>query len=75
MDNLYYLMSLNVIAYVKMKGFKVVKTEKTDNNRVKYWFEDNIQLQQAITDYKNNKELKEFIKLLKETKDEIHNLK
>lgn len=75
MDNLYYLMSLNVIAYIKMKGFKVDHIEKTDNKRIKYWFKNSEQLQQTIQRYKDNKELKEFVRLLKETKDEIHNLK
>jgi hypothetical protein len=75
MENLYYLMSLNVVAYLKMKGFKPIKIERTNNNRIKYWFIDSEQLQKTIEEYKQNKELKDFIRLVKETKDEIHDLK
>jgi hypothetical protein len=58
-----------------MKSFKVINIEKTDNNRVKYWFNDSEDLQNTIEEYKQNRELKEFIRLLKETKDEIHDLR
>jgi hypothetical protein len=69
MDNiLFQTSSLNIVAWLLTKGFTVKEKIKIDNQTV-FFFDRNNTLQQAINDYNNNQELKNFIAKFKIVKE------
>lgn len=74
-ENLRYVMSFNIIAYLKLKGFEVRDKEITKDNKVKYWFDDKPELLETIKDFKTNKEILNFIEIQKQLKKEMYELK
>jgi hypothetical protein len=68
--NTYYTQSLNIAAYLKFKGFKILNSE-TIKNITTFYFERTDSLNQAIKDYNNDTELKMFITAFREVKEMI----
>lgn len=73
--NLRYVMSFNIIAYLKLKGFEIRDKEITEDDKVKYWFDDKPELLETIKDFKNNEELLKFIDIQKQLRKEMYELK
>ncbi|MGM7720467.1 DUF5659 domain-containing protein [Metabacillus sp. Hm71] len=71
MKNEFRLMSVNVIAYLKMKGIKPIRIEKNDQNSVSHYFENTDELHFYLKEYKKDKNLQSFIKNLTETRQAI----
>ena len=68
MNSLFQTSSLNLVAWLLVKGFKVKEKIKIDNSTI-FYFDRVHELQQAINEYNQNQELKDFIakfKLVKE---------
>lgn len=66
--------SLNLICYLKASGFNEYQYFK-EEGKVYYCFpEDDPQVGKAITEYKNNTFLHEYLNKFKETKKEIRDL-
>lgn len=67
MENLYKVKSLNVVAYLRLKGFTIAKVEK-DKNEANFYFEKSKELFKVIDEYNSNQELKKFISSFKEVR-------
>lgn len=75
MNKKYYeVLSLNLVAYLKMKGFSVVKAEKTPKG-VQFYFEKSQELFDAVTEYNQDEYLKKFISEFKAVKDIVNALR
>ena len=73
-NELFYIFSINTVAYLRSKGLIPVKIERSDRtNKKMFWFKKDLQFDIAIAEYKRNSELQEFIVALKQVKEEIHN--
>ena len=68
------LMSINVIAYMKMKGIKPLKIEKDTDGSVAHYFENTDELHSYLKEYKKDKHIQEFITKLTETRKQIKSL-
>jgi hypothetical protein len=72
----YYLMSLNVVAYIRARGIEPLDEPiKTDDGKVKYIFEDTEEFRKLLTEYNNNEFIQMFIGKLRLTKNEIQLIK
>ncbi len=60
-NKLYFVTSIYLNSYLLMKGFKLEKTAKLDNNKIAFFYDDTIELHNAIKEYKDNKDLSEFV--------------
>jgi hypothetical protein len=74
MSSEFKLMSINVIAYLKMKGLKPIRIEKANEGNVVHYFENTNELQFYLKEYKKDKHLQEFITKLAETRKQIKSL-
>lgn len=73
MNNEFKLMSINVIAYLKMKGLKPIRLEK-ENGSVVHYFDNTDELHFYLKEYKKDKNLQSFISQLAETRHAIKTL-
>jgi hypothetical protein len=73
MNNEFKLMSINVIAYLKMKGLKPIRLEK-ENGSVVHYFENTDELHFYLKEYKKDRNLQNFISNLAETRHAIKTL-
>ena len=74
MNNYYDVLSLNLAAYLRMKGFEIQRVKKTDKGVV-FYFERTNELFDAVTEYNNNVELKKFISEFKHIKQIVKAMK
>jgi hypothetical protein len=74
MENLYKIKSFNVVAYLRLKGFSMVKVQK-ENNEASFYFDKSKELFDAVDEYNNNDELKKFISSFKEVRTIASSLK
>lgn len=70
MKDYFYTSSMNIAAWLLSKGFEVEQKTRLDNQTVLY-FKRSPELQQALNDYNNNKELKSFITCYGKVRDVI----
>lgn len=68
------LMSINVIAYMKMKGLKPLRLEKNSEGSVEHYFENTDELHFYLKEYKKDKNLQNFISSLADTRNAIKNV-
>jgi UTP-glucose-1-phosphate uridylyltransferase len=74
--SLYYLMSINIISYIRANGIEPIGLpEKTSDNKIKYYFEDTIELKRLLDQYHQDIFLQNFINKLKLTKQEMQEVK
>lgn len=73
MNKEFKLMSINIIAYLKMKGLKPIRLEK-ENGSVVHYFENTDELHFYLKEYKKDRNLQEFITKLTETRQQIKSL-
>jgi hypothetical protein len=73
MNNEFKLMSINVIAYLKMKGLKPTKLTK-ENGSVVHYFDNTDELHFYLKEYKKDRNLQNFISNLAETRHAIKTL-
>jgi hypothetical protein len=73
MNNEFKLMSINVIAYLKMKGLKPNRIEKDRSNQVAHYFDNTDELHFYLKEYKKDKNLQSFITNLTNTRHDIKN--
>lgn len=71
-NSLFQTSSLNLVAWLLLKGFKVIEIVKVSNQSI-FYFERNDDLQRAIDAYNQNTELKAFIGQFKKVKDMLSN--
>ena len=71
MNNYFYTQSLNIVAWLISKDFKIKETTKIDKGTL-FCFERSESLNQAINDYNINIELKKFIGAFREVKKFIN---
>lgn len=64
-SDLYFVTSTYLNAYLLAKGFEMVKTAKLDNNKVALFYKNTDELHDAIKEYREHRELKEFVSQLK----------
>ncbi len=75
MDKQYYeVLSLNLVAYLKMKGFSVASATKT-NKGVIFYFEKSKELFDVVTEYNQDEHLKKFISEFKNVKQIVNGLR
>jgi vacuolar-type H+-ATPase subunit C/Vma6 len=74
-DGLYYLMGVNMIAYVKTKGLQEVDIEYTNDGKVKYWFENTIAFDNAVKDFKKDKLIQDYTSCQIDIKNKIIELR
>lgn len=74
MNNEFKLMSINVIAYMKMKGITPLRIEKDETGSVVHYFENNDELHFYLKEYKKDKNLQNFISSLADTRHSIKSL-
>ena len=73
---LHYIMSINVIAYMKANGIESIgEPQKTDDGKVKYFFEPTKKFKELLSTYNNDEFIQRFIGKLRQTKSEMHNIK
>lgn len=68
------LMSINVIAYLKMKNIKPIRIEKTEEGNVAHYFKDTDELHFYLKEYKKDKYIQSFITHLIDTRKQIKSL-
>jgi Domain of unknown function (DUF5659) len=73
MNNEFKLMSINVIAYLKMKGLNPLRIEKDQSNQVAHYFNNTDELHFYLKEYKKDKNLQSFITNLTNTRHDIKN--
>ena len=66
-NNIFQTSSLNIVAWLMTKGYKV-KDQKKINNSTIFYFERDSNIQSAINEYNNNIPLKEFISNFRKVK-------
>jgi hypothetical protein len=74
MNNEFKLMSINVIAYLKMKGLKPLRIERGEEGNVIHYFENTDELHFYLKEYKKDTNLQQFITKLAETRTQIKSL-
>jgi len=74
MNKYYDCMSLNLATYLKMKGFSILKAEKTSKGVV-FYFDRTKEVFDAVTEYNKNTDLKSFISEFKSIKQIVNGLK
>lgn len=74
MNNEFKLLSVNVIAYLKVKGLKPIRVEKDENGQVAHYFDNTDELHFYLKEYKKDRNLQEFITKLAETRKQIKSL-
>jgi len=76
-QKLRYLMSLNVVSYLRSYGIEPVNPEPdvTSDGKIKYWFDNSEEVRNLLTQYNNDEFVQRFIGKLRLTKSEIHNTK
>jgi hypothetical protein len=74
MENEFKLMSINVIAYLKMKNIKPLRIEKTEEGNVAHYFNNNDELHFYLKEYKKDKYIQSFITHLVDTRKQIKSL-
>jgi hypothetical protein len=67
MDNLFQTSSLNLVAWLLVKGQKIKDYVKIDNQTI-FYFDRTDNLQDIINQYNNNVELKKFITKFREVR-------
>lgn len=79
MENMYYNRNLYVAAWLKSKGFEIKKITE-ENGKVAFWFDKSEELFKAVKEYRQSKELDNFVgqiyevrKLMWEKKKEVEN--
>ena len=70
MDRLFQTSSLNIVAWLMTKKYEV-KDKKRIDDRTIFYFDRDENIQEAINEYNNNIELKEFISNFKKIKTMI----
>lgn len=70
-NRLYFITSIYLNAFLLSKDFKVEKTSVLDSGKVALFYADTEELHRAIEDYKNNKELTDFVTSYLKVKDII----
>ena len=71
-QKLRYLMSINVVAYLRANGHEIVGTpKKTEDGKLKFWFEDTEELKDLLGKYNKDEFLQLFIGKLRQTKNEM----
>ena len=72
-QKLRYLMSLNVVAYLRSHGIEPVNPEPdvTPDGKIKYWFDNSDEVKGLLTKYNNDEFVQRFIGKLRLTKSEI----
>jgi hypothetical protein len=73
MNSEFKLMSINVIAYLKMKGLKPIRISK-ESGSVVHYFDNTDELHFYLKEYKKDKNLQSFISTLSETRRQIKSL-
>ncbi|WP_313757169.1 DUF5659 domain-containing protein [Tissierella sp.] len=66
---LYFVTSLYLNAWLLSQGFEMIKTAKLDNNKVALFYVNTDELNNAIKEYRQNNELKEFVSQLKNVQE------
>lgn len=74
MNSEFKLMSVNVIAYMKMNGIKPTKIEKDETGSIAHYFDNTDELHNYLKEYKKDKRIQEFITKLTETRKQIKSL-
>lgn len=74
MNNEFKLLSINVIAYLKVKGIKPLRIEKDETNQVAHYFANTDELHFYLKEYKKDRNIQEFITKLTETRKQIKSL-
>lgn len=74
MTNEFSLMSINVIAYLRMKGIDPLRAERNETGSVVHFFEDTDELHFYLKEYKRDKHLQSFITQLANTRNTIKQL-
>jgi hypothetical protein len=75
-EELYYLMSQNLISYIRAKGIEPIEEpELTSDGKVKYYFEETKRLKEILTEYREDKFIQLFIGKLRQTKSEMQIIK
>lgn len=69
---MYYTYSIYTSAFLMSKGFQVVKTERDENGKIKFYFEESEVFYGELRKFRNNKFFKEYIKNINEMKKVIH---
>jgi hypothetical protein len=67
MNDIFQTASLNIVAWLMTKGYKV-KDRKRINNTTIFYFDRDDKLQEVIDEYNSNKALKDFIAKFREVK-------
>ena len=60
-QGLYFISSIYLNAYILSKGFKTEKIAKLDSGKVALFYKKSDELFNAIDNYKDNKELGDFV--------------
>ncbi|OPH61702.1 hypothetical protein BC351_00220 [Paenibacillus ferrarius] len=68
MDKYYTTFSLNIAAFLKSNGVKILKVEK-ENGKATFYFEKNDQVKTLVDMYLNDSTLKRFISAFRDIKD------
>ena len=74
MNKYYDCLSLNLATYLKMKGFPIVKAEKTSKGVI-FYFNRTKEIFEVVTEYNQNAELKSFISEFKNIKQIVSSFK
>ena len=71
-NNLYFVTSIYMNAYLLSKGFEIEKTGILHNGKVALFYKNTDKLHKAMADYRNNKELSNFVTNYLKVKDIIN---
>lgn len=74
MNKEFKLMSINVIAYLKMKGLQPLRIEKNEEGSIVHYFDNTDELHFYLKEYKKDKNLQSFISNLSDTRHAIKSL-
>lgn len=74
MNKEFKLLSINVIAYLKVKGINQIRVEKDENGQVAHYFNNTDELHFYLKEYKKDKTIQDFITKLTETRKQIKSL-
>ena len=66
----YMTYSLNMVAWFKMRGLEPIRVEKK-NTAIQFYFDWTKELNEAITTYLGNGELRDFLEILRKIRMEI----
>jgi hypothetical protein len=71
----YYIMSINVVAYMRSKGINPIDKLINEDGKLMYLFENTKEFRDLMYKYGQDKELKAFIEQLRITKAEMREMK